>query len=182
MLKKIIKSLYYRLKSNFTTEDLIKKGLKVGKNFNRMQDVLLDPSHCWLIQIGDDVTLAPRVNILAHDASTKLFLGVTKVGRVTIGDRVFVGSDTVILPNVTISSDVIIGSNSTVSKNLPSGYVYAGNPVKPICTLEEYLEKNKKQILSGPIYDRSFTNNGKISKAKKEKMFRELENVVGYVE
>lgn len=47
---------------------LIKRGLKVGKNFHRMGGVIIDPSHCYHITIGDNVTLAPRVHILAHDS------------------------------------------------------------------------------------------------------------------
>jgi len=49
-------------------------GMKIGKNFKRMQGCAFDISHCWHIEIGDDVTLAPRVQILAHDASTKTYL------------------------------------------------------------------------------------------------------------
>lgn len=65
---------------------LVERGLTVGKNFQPQPGCILDPSHCWLITIGDDVTLAPRVHILAHDASTKMFLGYTKIGLVTIGN------------------------------------------------------------------------------------------------
>ena len=50
---------------------LVKQGLTVGKNFSMLEDVYIDPSHLWLIVIGNDVTLAPRMQILAHDASTK---------------------------------------------------------------------------------------------------------------
>lgn len=54
-----------RIRSEISTEDLISLGLKVGKNFSRQEKTLIDQSHCWLITIGDDVTLAPRVHILA---------------------------------------------------------------------------------------------------------------------
>ena len=81
---KWIKELVYRLRGEYTTDMLIKMGMKVGKNFLRLNGVILDPSHCWLINIGDNVTMAPRVHILCHDASTKQFLGYTKIGRVTV--------------------------------------------------------------------------------------------------
>ena len=71
---KWIKEAVYRLRGEYTTEKLVKMGMKVGKNFGRLNGVILDPSHCWLIEIGDNVTLAPRVHILCHDASTKQFL------------------------------------------------------------------------------------------------------------
>lgn len=45
----------------------------------------------YLVAIGNNVTLT-GVRVLTHDASTKKELGYTKVGRVTIGDNVFVGA------------------------------------------------------------------------------------------
>ena len=63
------------------------------------------------------------VTVLAHDASTQIPLGVSKVGRVTIGNEVFVGRGTIILPNVTIGDRVVIGAGSVVTKDIPSGSV-----------------------------------------------------------
>ena len=71
---------------------LYKRGLTVGKDFNRMSGVIIDPSHCNHITIGDNVTLAPRVHILAHDSSTCLFLGKTRAANVVIGNNVFIGA------------------------------------------------------------------------------------------
>ena len=86
-----LKEFVYRLRGEYTTEKLVKMGMKIGKDFGRLNGVILDPSHCWLIEIGNNVTMAPRVHILCHDASTKNFLGYTKIGRVSIGDNVFIG-------------------------------------------------------------------------------------------
>ena len=88
----ILKELIYRLRGECTTEKLIKMGMTVGKNFKRLNNVLIDDSHAWLITIGDNVTPAPRVHILAHDASTKNLIGYTKIGTVSIGNNVFIGS------------------------------------------------------------------------------------------
>ena len=46
--------------------------------------VVIDYSHSWHITIGDDVTLAPHVHILAHDASTKMHLNYARIGKVRI--------------------------------------------------------------------------------------------------
>ena len=67
----ILKEILYRIRGEYTTEKLISMGMKVGQNFGRLHGVILDPSHCWLIEIGDNVTMAPRVHVLCHDASTK---------------------------------------------------------------------------------------------------------------
>lgn len=179
---RMISEIVYRLRGVTSTKKLIEQGMKVGKNFQRMSGVLIDDSHAWLIEIGDNVTLAPRVHILAHDASTKMFLGYTKIGRVTVGSNVFVGAETVILPGVAIGDNVIIGANSTVTHDVPSGAVVAGTPAKVLCSLDEYLSKEKARMMKSPCYDASYTLRGSISSEMKEKQKRELSGQIGYVE
>lgn len=181
-MKRVLKEIVYRLRGEYTTEKLIQMGLKVGKNFGRLNGVIIDPSHCWLIEIGDNVTLAPRVHILAHDASTKNFLGYTKIANVIIGNNVFIGAESVILPGVHIGDNVIVGANSTVSKDIPSGLVVAGTPAKKVCTIKEFLEKNNKRMKKGKCYDESYTLRGDITEQKKKQMKQELENRLGFVE
>ena len=159
-----VKKFIYRLRGEYTTEKLIKMGLKVGKNFKRLNGVILDPAHCWLITIGDNVTMAPRVHILVHDASTKGFLNYTKIGRVNIGDN------------------VVIGANSIVTKDIPSNSVYAGNPAKFICTIDEYIDKNKRKMQYSPVYGEEYTLRQNVDYSKKQKMYDELENRIGFVD
>lgn len=182
MIKKAIKNIVYRFRGEYTTEKLISMGLSVGKNFNRLNGVILDPAHCWLIEIGDDVTLAPRVHILAHDASTKNYLGYTKIGKVKIGNKVFIGADSVILPGISIGSNVIIGANSTVTNDIPDNVVVAGNPAKQICTLKEYLDKERERMKYSPVYGEDFTLRTNLSNERKLQQKRELENKIGYVD
>lgn len=54
-----LKEFVYRLRGEHTTERLVSMGMHVGKDFKRLKGVILDPSHCWLIDIGDRVTMAP---------------------------------------------------------------------------------------------------------------------------
>lgn len=176
-----IKEIIYRIRGEYTTEKLIKMGLKVGMNFKRLNGVILDPSHCWLISIGDNVTMAPRVHILAHDASTKTFLDYTKIGCVNIGDNVFVGAESIVLPGITIGNNVIIGANSTVTHNIPDNSVAVGSPAKVICSLDEYLTKEKSRMKSSIIYDDDFTLGGNISDEKKQQQSNELKDRIGYV-
>jgi len=178
----VIKEWIYRLRGEYTTEKLISMGMKVGKNFGRLNGVILDPSHCWLIEIGDDVTLAPRVHILCHDASTKAFMNFTKVGNVTIGNRVFIGAESVILPGVTIGNDVVIGANSTVTHNIPSNSVAVGSPARVICTLEEYIQKEKERMKSAPVYDESYTLRKDLPMELRLKQKEELDGKIGYID
>lgn len=180
-IKYLFKRFIFRLRAEYTTEDLIKTGLKVGKNFQRNEGVIIDPSHCWLIEIGNDVTLAPRVHILAHDASTCHILGYAKIGRIRICDNVFIGASSVILPNVKIGANSIVGANSTVTRDIPANVVVAGSPAKVICTLDEYIAKNKELMQEGPVYEEDYTLRKNIPEEKKNQQFEELKQHIGFV-
>lgn len=180
-IHKYLKKIIFRLRADYTTEDLVKMGLVVGKNFKRMHGVILDPSHVWLIRIGDNVTLAPRVHVLAHDASLCHHLGYAKIGTVIIGNNVFIGAESVILPNVKIGDNSIIGANSTVSRNIPANVVAAGCPAKVICSIDEYINRNKTLMVHRPCYGEEFTLRGNITPEQKQKMYHELKDGPGFV-
>ncbi len=118
MIKNILSKIKTKVRGTIDLDRLKKDGFVCGKNFHPMDGVIIDPGHCWLIKVGDNVTLAPRVHVLRHDASTKNGLGYTKIGCVTIGNNVFVGAGTIILPNVKIGDNVVIGAGSVVTHSL----------------------------------------------------------------
>ena len=178
----LIKELLYRLRGDYTTEKLISMGMTVGTNFQRLHGVILDPGHCWLITIGNNVTMAPRVHILCHDASTKQFLNYTKIGNVTIGDNVFIGAESVVLPGVTIGNNVIIGANSTVTHDVPDGVVVAGSPAKVICSLDDYLTKERTRMETAPCYGEEYTLRQNVSMEKRMEQKAELNGKIGYID
>jgi len=180
-LKRQLKELVFRIRGTYTVEKLVKLGLTVGENFNPQVGFDLDASHCWLIAIGDDVTFGPHVRILAHDASMHQALGYTRIGRVNIGNRVFVGADSIVLPGVTIGDDVVVGAGSVVTKDIPSGKVYAGNPAKEICSTDAFLEKHRNAMNVSPRYDASYTLRENITEQKKEQQKKQLTNSAGYI-
>ena len=100
------------------------------------------------VEIGDNFVSAPGSVITAHDASTFLHCRKYRIEKVKIGNNVFLGANSVVLPGVTIGDNVIIGAGSIVNKNIPSDCVYAGNPAKYICKTVEYINKCKlKNVL-----------------------------------
>lgn len=171
-MKKNIKILLDKLRGVQSVEKLKKRGLKIGKNVTIMGGVIIDPSHCWHIEIGSDVIIAPNVHILAHDAGTKLFLNHTKVANVRIGNRVFIGAGTIILPGVTVGDEVVIGAGSVVKKDVPSNTVAVGNPAKIICSLDEYIQKQNEKMNDENTFDESFTlRNRDFSEKQRRQMF-----------
>ncbi|MBN2071149.1 MAG: acyltransferase [Candidatus Krumholzibacteriota bacterium] len=161
--------------------ELKKNGFRAGKNLKILRDVEIDFSHAWHIEIGDDVTLAPRVQILAHDASTKTHLDYTRIGKVKIGDRVFIGASSIILPGVTIGSDVVIGAGSVVTGNIPDGQVVAGNPARAICAIDQFLRRKEDEMAACPTFGEEYTMRKNVSSEMKAEMNRRMTGGIGYI-
>lgn len=150
----------------------IKNGLTVGDTFKINAGCSIDPSFPWLVTIGNNVTLAPNVTILSHDASSQVHMGYTRLGLVTIGDNVFIGAGSIILPGVKIGNNVVIAAGSVVTKDIPDEVVAAGMPARVVKSIEEF--KDKKQKGMDIKLDASYTLAGKITPEKKEYMKKTL--------
>lgn len=140
-MKKILKQIIKRIRGEVSIATLVKRGMKFGQNFHCMNGVWIDPGHCWLIEFGDNVTLAPRVTVLAHDASPQAFRKVTKIGRISVGNNVFIGAGSILLPGISIGDNVIIGAGAVVTGNIPDNTVAVGNPCRPVMGIDAYLSK-----------------------------------------
>lgn len=156
-------------------EFLRSRGVQIGENVHLI-NTTIDWSHGFLVSIGNRVTLT-GVRILTHDGSTQIPFGVSRVGRVTIGDEVFIGHGTIILPNVRIGSCVVIGAGSVVTRDIPDNSVAAGNPARVIGTYDAFLDKHRAQMETRPVYHTLWSEK---TWEEKEAMRRELEDGVGY--
>jgi maltose O-acetyltransferase len=162
---------------------MVAKGLVLGREVFIGRPVLFDPGFLWLISIGDESTITPGVTILAHDASSKLRTGYTRVAAVTIGARVYVGAGAVILPGVTIGDDAIIGAGSVVTRDVPAGSVAAGNPARVIGSTEDHTRRHLDALAKRPRYPRQgYTATGGAPAANRRRMLEDLRDGAGYVE
>ena len=128
-----------------------KLGVKVGNNC-RIYTINFG-SEPFLIEIGNNVTLTSGVKPLTHDGATCLIRNeggyrFQKYAPVVIGDNVFVGVNSIIMPGVTIGHDVVVAAGSVVSKDVPSGWVVGGVPAKKIMKFSEYKEKVEKTFVN----------------------------------
>lgn len=135
------------------------RGVTIGENFSG-PDSIIDYCFGHLVTIGDNVTIS-GTTILAHDGSTKKFLGYSKVGPVTIGSNVFIGYGCIILPNVTIGSNVIVGAGTIISKDIPDNVVVVqgkDSTYRVLSTFDEYIEKQRHRIETQPVSNILFTD------------------------
>ena len=108
-------------------------------------------SEPWLITLGNNVHITGECQFINHDGSTLILrkkvpdLEITK--PIEIGDDVFIGFRSLILPGVKVGSGSIIGGGSIVNKDIPANSVAVGNPCKVINTTEKYLAKIKDRSL-----------------------------------
>lgn len=180
-LRSAVGKAYDYVAHHYQAEDYIKNGLVVGENFYMYAEVMIDHAHAWHVEIGDDVTLAPRVQILAHDASMFPYLGYTRIAKVKIGNRVFVGAGSIILPGVTIGDDVIIGAGSVVSHDIADGQVAAGNPARFVSTTADYLAKKRHEMNDAPRFGKEYRIEENVTAEMKREMNERMKDGVGYV-
>jgi len=158
-----ISKLFRRLKKEYT---FVAKGgvayarvigVKVGNGCRIMTKRF--GNEPFLIEIGNDVTITANVVILTHDGSTWLFRDEKgrryAYKRVKIGNNVFIGTNSIIMPGVIIEDKVIIGAGSVVTKSIPSGSIVAGNPAKIIGSYETYGQN----VLKSNISEADFNEN-----------------------
>lgn len=125
---------------------LKKKGCIIGNNVHIFEGHM-DMKWLSMITIGNNVTLV-NTTVLAHDASTQKYIGKTKFEEVSIGDDVFVGYGSIILPGTNIGNNVVVGAGTVVRGGVPDNCLIVGNPWRILCPLDQYLEKNKIRLMN----------------------------------
>jgi len=175
--------MYHRIESKKREayiNNLVKNGLKLGKNVEIISNFFFDPSHCYLISIGDNCTICPNVRLITHDASTKKKINYTKLGKIDIEDNCFIGDSSIILPNVTIGRNSIIGAGSVVTKDIQANSIAAGNPVKVISSVEEYIKKIIDISEHKKIFNEDYLIE-KLTLEKRKELIESVGNTFGFI-
>ena len=126
--------------------------IEVGKNFFANYNcTILDVAK---VKIGDNCQFAPNVAVYTaghpiHPVSrnSQYEYGIS----VTIGDNVWIGGNSVIVPGVHIGSNTVIGAGSVVTKDIPDWVIAAGNPCRVI---RKITEEDKESYYKDRKFDR----------------------------
>lgn len=123
--------------------------IEIGENFFANYNfTVLDVGK---VRIGKNVQIAPNVSI--YTAGHPLHPDSRNSGYeygidITIGDNVWIGGNTCVMPGVTIGDNVVIGAGSVVTKDIPANMIAVGNPCRVIREITEadrdYYYKDRK--------------------------------------
>ena len=143
MIKRIIK-IFYKV---FMPAKKYAKYLGVKFGDNCLIATKNWSSEPYLIEIGNNVQITRNVTIHTHGGghvARERIPNFDLFGKVVIKDWAYIGAYSQIMPGVTIGKGSLVAAGSIVTKSVPDGVVVAGNPARFICTVEEYIERNKK--------------------------------------
>jgi maltose O-acetyltransferase len=130
----------------------IPHNIAIGRDVYIGPGVTLDWSFGHLITIGDEVTIVSGTRVLCHDASSNRRLGVTWCAPVSIGRRVYIGADSLIMPGVTIGDDAVVAAGAVVTRDVAPRTVVAGVPARQISTTAELDSKRRDLLTSRPSF------------------------------
>jgi len=97
------------------------------------------------IEIGDNFRMGPGVGLISANHDPDDYDKRVDSPPIKIGDNVWIGMNSVVLPGVTIGSDTIIGAGSVVTDDIPECSVAVGNPCRVI---------RKKGAYKGPSFSK----------------------------
>lgn len=115
----------------------IQKNAEIGKNCKISSHTFI----CEGVTIGDNCFIGHSVVFINdnHPRSVRedgsMETEEDWAGRFVetkVGNNVSIGSNATILGNITIGDGALIGAGSVVTKNVPAGEVWAGNPAKKL--------------------------------------------------
>ena len=91
------------------------------------------------LTIGDGCNVSAGVHLYSHSSVRKCVSGASfdeiEHRPTTIGNRVFIGANSVVNMGVTIGDEAVIGAGAVVTKDVAARTVVAGVPAVPVATV-----------------------------------------------
>jgi acetyltransferase-like isoleucine patch superfamily enzyme len=112
------------------------------------------------INIGDRAVISDGCILLTHDYSfTTALIAIDKIPQsdialirdIYIGNNVFIGKQSIIMPNTEVGNNVIIGAGSVVRGKIADNSVLIGNPAQVVGNIKELAYKWEKYLKEDKI-------------------------------
>jgi acetyltransferase-like isoleucine patch superfamily enzyme len=117
--------------------------VRVGENTWIGPNVVLDGSGG--LEIGSFCSISAGVQVYTHDSVQWSLSGGTAAysyARTVIGDRCYIGPNTVVQKGVTIGDGVVVGANSLINRSIPSGSKAFGTPARIVAADGDLSDKD----------------------------------------
>jgi acetyltransferase-like isoleucine patch superfamily enzyme len=105
------------------------RGVKIGEGCFIGTDVIIETAFPHLVEIGDRVDLGMRTTIVAHQQGE---IADEDKPSVRIGDDVFIGPGSILLPHVSVGEGAVVTAGSVVTTSVPPLTMVRGNPAEPV--------------------------------------------------
>lgn len=149
MIRKIFRrifKLFFTIKESLYSmhRQAERAGVNMGKN-NQIFSHFWRPAEPYLITIGNNCQITKGVKFFTHGGSHVIRIidpNFDVFGKIVVGDNVYIGNNSLIMPGVSIGNNVIIAAGSVITHSIPDDVVVGGGPAHILCTIKEYYYRN----------------------------------------
>jgi acetyltransferase-like isoleucine patch superfamily enzyme len=119
------------------------------------------PGDPKLIRLHNNISIASGVVFVCHDVIHQVFNNISPdsefvfhMGCIEVMDNVFIGANSIIMPNVRIGPNAIVAAGSVVTKDVGEGVIVAGVPARVIGKFNDLYLKRAQESISQKKYSR----------------------------
>lgn len=157
-------------------------GIQIGKNVFIDNTALLDWRFGKHITLCDGAVIGHKALLLCHDRSSLSRISAMWIAPIYVGERAFIGADSVLLPGVRIGKDALVAAGAVVTKDVEPGVIVAGVPARPIGRIENLDRRRLEELKKRRSFDARivFSNSARVRDSIHKEQMEAAEKDGGY--